>query len=99
MTTNNTVSVNYTDAQLRTLVEEYITQQRTVLSLKGACDYILYWAIEENQVANPQGSLLEANELHPSDQDRVKHVLETIVRDGRIAILSGEEMMYKWVMK
>ena len=99
MTTNNTVSVNYIDAQLRTLVEEYITQQRTVLTLKGACDYILYWAIEENRVVNPQGSLLEAKALHPSKQDRVKHVLDTIVRDGRIAILSDEEMTYKWVMK
>ena len=35
-------AVNYTTPQLRSLVEEYIMQQKSSLSLKGACDYVLY---------------------------------------------------------
>lgn len=37
----NTVSVTYTDAQLRNLVEEYITQQKSEFTLKGVCSYVL----------------------------------------------------------
>ena len=36
------MAVNYTTPQLRSLVEEYIMQQKSSLSLKGACDYVLY---------------------------------------------------------
>lgn len=34
---NNTVSVTCTDAELRNLVEEYITQQKSEFTLKGLC--------------------------------------------------------------
>lgn len=41
--TNNTnpVSVTYTDTELRNLVEEYITQQKSGFTLKGVCSYVL----------------------------------------------------------
>lgn len=38
---NNQVSVTYTDAELRNLVEEYITQQKAEFTLKGVCSYVL----------------------------------------------------------
>lgn len=38
---NNPVSVTYTDAQLRNLVEEYITQQKSGFTLQGVCSYVL----------------------------------------------------------
>ena len=38
---NNQVSVTYTDAQLRNLVEEYITQHKSGFTLKGVCSYDL----------------------------------------------------------
>lgn len=38
---NNPVSVTYTDAELRNLVEEYITQQKSEFTLKGVCSYVL----------------------------------------------------------
>ena len=41
----NQVSVTYTDAELRNLVEEYITQQKSEFALKGVCSYVLYWAV------------------------------------------------------
>ena len=37
----NTVSVTYTDTELRNLVEEYITQQKSGFTLKGVCSYVL----------------------------------------------------------
>ncbi len=80
---NNPVSVSYTDAELRNLVEEYITQQKEEFALKHVCSYILYWAVEDGKVAEAK-SLIESNELYPNDQERVKGVLGTIVADGRI---------------
>lgn len=76
-------AVNYTTPQLRSLVEEYIMQQKSSLSLKGACDYVLYWAIEEGR--GSAAGLFEGTALQPNDQERVKQILETIAQDGRIA--------------
>ena len=97
MTTNNTYPINYSDAELRNLVEEFLIQQKSEFSLKGVCSHVLYWAMEDGRMEKPQGTLLGAKELQPSDQDRVCRVLESIVRDGRIAAVPGEGMMYKWV--
>ncbi len=85
---DNTLNVNYTDLQLRTLVEEYIMQQETILSLKGACDYVLYWAIEDGRSVN--ADLFDGIALQSNDQKRVKCILENIVKDGRIAPSSIE---------
>ncbi len=85
---NNQVSVTYTDAELRNLVEEYITQQKTEFTLKGVCSYILYWAVEDGKVAEEK-KLIESDELHQSDKERAKRILEAVVPDGRIAAISG----------
>ena len=89
----NPVAVDYTDAQLRALIEEYITQQKSSFSFKGLCSNILYWAIEDGKVAGVAGPI-ESNELHPSDRDRVKRIVATIVEDGRIAFAEGDEKKY-----
>ncbi len=52
---NNVVSVANTDTELRTHVEEYITQQKSEFTLKGVCSYILYWAVEDGKVADGKG--------------------------------------------
>lgn len=83
MTDTNTIAVDYTDPQLRALVEEYIMQQRSTLSIKGACDYVLFWAIEEDRRSDT--GLFEGTALQPNDQERVKRTLEAIAQDGRIA--------------
>lgn len=82
-THNNQVSVTYTDAELRNLVEEYITQQKTEFTLKGVCSYVLYWAVEDGKLAECK-KLIESDELQQSDQDRVKRTLAAVVTDGRI---------------
>lgn len=90
---NNQVSVTYTDAQLRNLVEEYITQQKTEFTLKGVCSYVLYWAVEDDKVAQGH-SLIESNAISNADQQRVKRLLEAVVQDGRIAAPTGDVMLY-----
>lgn len=80
---NNTISVTYTDAELRSLVEEYITQQKSEFTLKGVCYFILYWAVEDGKVAE-DNKPIESDEIKQSDQERVKLILEAVVADGRI---------------
>ena len=90
MTVNNyPVSVTYSNSELRNLIEEYITQQKNAITLKGACSYILYWAVEDSKVDSAGAKPIESNELQSSDQERIKSVLEAIVADGRIAIMPG----------
>lgn len=95
MTTNinNQVSVTYTDAELRNLVEEYITQQKSEFTLKGACSYILYWALEDGKVVDGK-SLIENYELQVNDQERVKTVLNAIIADCRI-LADGDKFLIK----
>ena len=83
---NKTVSVTYTDAEHRYLVEEYITQQKEEFTLKGVCSYILYWAVEDGKLTEGK-KLIESDELHQRDQERVKRILETVVADGRITAI------------
>lgn len=90
---NNQVSVTYTDAELRNLVEEYITQQKSEFTPKGVCSYILYWAVEDDKVAQGH-SLIESNAISNADQERVKRVLEAIIKDGRIEA-DGDEAYRK----
>lgn len=86
---NKPISVNYTDYELRNLVEEYITQQKSEFTLKGVCSYILYWAVEDDKVADAK-TLIECNELSGTDQERVKCILDAIIADGRIETNSSE---------
>lgn len=79
----NQVSVTYSDTELRNLVEEYITQQKTEFTLKGVCSYALYWAVEDDKIAEGK-RLIESDELQQCDQERVKRILDTVVADGRI---------------
>ena len=90
---NNQVSVTYTDAELRNLVEEYITQQKSELTLKGVCSYVLYWAVEDGKVTESR-SLIESDEMQTSDQDRVKRILEAVITDGRIAVSAESSAKY-----
>lgn len=89
MTTNTPISLTYSDSELRTLVEEYIAQQKSEFTFKGLCSYILYWAMEDGKMANPGKALLPSYELQPSDQERIKSKVDAIVHDGRIAVSGG----------
>lgn len=86
-TVSNSISVTYSDAKLRILVEEYITQQKSGFTLKGVCSYVLYWAVEDDKVAQGH-SLIVGNAISNADQQRVKRLLEAVVTDGRIVSVS-----------
>ena len=79
MTNNNTIAINYFDEKLRILVEEYIVQQRKEFTFKGLCSYILYWAMEDNH------TLYDSYQMTASDSERVSNILDSIVKDGRLA--------------
>ena len=85
MTEKNTIGINYSDAKLRILVEEYITQQRSNFTLKGVCSYILYWAMESGHTAGAPSQVYESDKLQAEDCDRVRRILEKIACEGRIA--------------
>lgn len=84
------ISINYSDERLRILVEEFITQQRSTFTLKGVCDYVLFWAMESGHTTGTDAMLYESDQLAPADCERVSQVLERIEREGRIAHVGGD---------
>ena len=92
---NNPIAVTYTNAELRTLVEEFIFQQKKEFTFKSLCSFILYWAMEEGKTAGNGSAVRESSELQDSDQDRVRRILETTVKDGRIAIAHGDNNRFE----
>ena len=90
MTNDKPISVTYSDAKLRLLVEEYITQQRSTFTLKGACSYVLYWAMEDGNTDKGGQVIYESAQMSPSDCDRVRVILEEIVHEGRLSATNDE---------
>ena len=90
MNANNTIEVTYSNESLRILIEEYITQQKSVFTLQGVCSYVLYWAMEDGHTLPAAGALYQGDKLSPADCQRVSAVLQKIVREGRIAA-DGEQ--------
>lgn len=80
---NNPIKIDYSDTELRNLVEEYITQQKSEFTLKGVCSYVLYWAIEEGKFFDTEG-LIQSKELQSSDQERIRCILTKIADEGRV---------------
>lgn len=79
----NVISINYTEKELRILVEEFIAMQRSEFTFKGVCSYILYRAMEEERTAS--NGLFESNQLEQKDGARVSDILKKIIAEGRIA--------------
>jgi len=78
----NPIKVNYTDPQLRILIEEFIAMQRSEFTFKSVCSYILYRAMEVGRTAND--GIYESNQLEQKDCERVSIILDKIVAEGRI---------------
>ncbi len=86
---NNPIFLSCSDAELRNLVEEFVVQQKKEFTFKSLCSFILYWAMEEKKTAGHDSAFRESNELLKSDQNRVWRILESIAKNGRIAITHG----------
>ena len=91
MPANNPIIIDYSDTQLKVLVEEYITQQRGTFTFKGVCSYVLYWAIEEGRTTDSQNTLFASNHLHPTACERISRILRKISQEYRITIDSGDK--------
>ena len=91
----NPIAATYTNAELRILVEEFIFQQKKEFTFKSLCSFILYWAMEERKTAGNGSAVRESNELQESDQDRVRCILESIIKDGRIALAHGDNNRFE----
>ncbi len=76
------ISVNYSDERLRTLVEEFITMQKHDFTFKSLCSFVLYRAMEEEKTAN--SGLYKSNQLSPADCERISGILRKIVKEGRL---------------
>lgn len=92
---HKTITLLNTNAELRSLVEEFIFQQKQEFTFKSLCSFILYWAMEEGKTAGNGSAIRESNELQESDQGRVQCILESIVKDGRIAIAHGDNNRFE----
>lgn len=92
---HKTITLSYSNAELRTPVEEFIFQQKKKFTFKSLCSFLLYWAMEEGKTAGNGGAVRESNELQERDQDRVRRILESIVKDGRIAIAHGDNNRFE----
>ena len=85
----NHISLTDSDSELRNLIEEYITQQKAEFSFEGVCSYIAYWSMEDGMKTGSSKIIYESNKIQPNDLERVRRVLDAIIRDGRITA-SGE---------
>ena len=95
MASVNPIALADTDSELRTLVEEFIFQQKKEFTFKSLCTFILYWAMEEGKTAGNGNAVSESNELQEIDQDRVRCILESIVKVGRIATAHGDNNRFE----
>ena len=87
---NDPISLTCSDSELRNLVEEFVVQQKKEFTFKSLCSFILYWAMEEEKTAGNDSAFRKINELQKSDQDKVRRILDSIVNDGRIATVLGD---------
>ncbi len=55
MNDTNNISLTYSNAELRNLIEEFITQQKAEFTFKGVCSYIAYWAMDIRKAALDRG--------------------------------------------
>lgn len=95
MTTNaQPIAVDYSNDELRILVEEYLSMQKTDFSLKGVCSYALYWAMEEGRTGEASNTIYGSSQLQENDCQRIRQILESIVKDGRICRVVGDDRMY-----
>ena len=51
--------------------------------------------MEEGKTLGSGSAIRESNEMQESDQERVRRILESIAKDGRIAIAHGDNNRFE----
>lgn len=91
MTINyNPVPLDYTDAELRTVVEEYIAAQKSEFSFKRLCHSVLHRAMDEGKTVDSRHTQYESTELKSSDGNRISRILWDMIFERRIIIAFGD---------
>ena len=90
----NPISIDYPTSHLRILVEEFITRQKAEFSLDSACSFVVFWAMEEGRTGDASSVFCDSNRLQDSDRERIRQILESIVKDGRLRKVEGYDTMY-----
>ena len=91
MTINyNPVPLDYTDEELRTVVEEYIAAQKLEFSFRRLCHSVLRRAMDEGKTVDSRHTQYESTELKSSDGDRISRILWNMIYERRIIIAFGE---------
>lgn len=91
MTINyNPVPLDYTDDELRKVVEEYIDAQKSEFSFKKMCLSILHRAMDEGKTVDSRHTQYESNELKSTDGIRLSRILWDMIFERRIIIAFGD---------
>lgn len=91
MTINyNPVPVDYSDEELKTIVEDFIVAQRSEFSYKGICRHILQKAMNEGRTVDSRNTQYESNELKASDGIRVSSILWDLIFEREIIMAFGD---------
>ena len=91
MTINyNPVPLDYTDEELRTVVEDYIAAQKSEFSFKRLCLYVLHRAMDEGKTVDSRHTQYESNELKATDGIRISRILWDMIFERRIIIAFGD---------
>ncbi|MBP5540240.1 MAG: hypothetical protein J6X88_01195 [Bacteroidales bacterium] len=86
MNNNTAITITYSNDCLRTLVEEFITMQKHEFTFKDLCSYVLYWAKEECKTST--SGFYESNQLDAADCERISNILNKIIKEGRLSLLT-----------
>lgn len=90
----NPIAVTYSNTELRILIEEFIFQRKKEFTFKSLCSFILYWAMEDGKTAGNGSAVRESNQLEAGDCERLSDILKSIVKDGRICKMPGDDTRY-----
>ena len=85
----NPVSLTYSEEELRTIIEQYISAQDYEFSYKSICHYVLDKAKQEGKVPNAGCTQYSSSELNPFSGIVVSRLLWEMIWEKKIFVAFG----------
>lgn len=85
----NPVSLTYSEEELRTIIEQYISICDLEFSYKAICHYILERAKQEGKVPNAEYTQYGSSELNPLSGIMVSRLLWEMIWEKKIFVAFG----------
>ena len=82
--------LDYTDEELRKVVEEYIDAQKSEFSFKKMSLSILHRAMDEGKTVDSKNTQYKSNELKSTDGIRISRILWDMIFERKIIIAFGD---------